>query len=111
MLNRSNLIRVAITFAAITVAAPTFADDSSWLDEQRSISDGYSPPNSVTGAEGKKGAQAPAPQLDEKLFMSDGDSPPNQAARTKSVYVGTTLKTSHDDFVQRGLRITDGSTE
>jgi hypothetical protein len=35
MLNRYKLIQVAITFAVVTVAAPGFADDSSWLDEHR----------------------------------------------------------------------------
>ncbi|MGH8728297.1 MAG: hypothetical protein ACREV9_09100 [Burkholderiales bacterium] len=109
MLNRSNLVRVAITFAAVTIAAPAFADDSSWLGEQRSISDGYSPNDTSAGAEGKQGSQAPAPQLDEKLFVSDGGSPATEAAA--SVYVGATLETSHDGFVQRGLRITDGATE
>jgi hypothetical protein len=110
MLNRSNLIRVAITFAAVTVAAPTFADDASWLDEQRSISDGYSPANTSAGAEGRQGSQAPAPQLDEKLFMSDGYSPVNEAAGP--AYVGAKLeKSPQDDFVQRGMRITDGTTQ
>jgi hypothetical protein len=115
MLNRSNLIRVAITFAAITVAAPAFADNSSWLDEQRSISDGYSPSDTSAGAEGRQGF-APSrignsSWLERQLSISDGYSPPNEAAGTSSVYVGAKLENAQDDFVQRGLRITDGTTE
>ena len=107
MLNRSKLIAAAIAFAI--VAAPAFAGDPSWLDEQRSISDGYSPANTSAGAEGRQGSQAPAPQLDEKLFISDGYSPPNEGAG--SVYVGAGLKDSQDDFMQRGTRVSDGTTE
>jgi hypothetical protein len=109
MLNRSKLISAAVALAFVSSHA--VADNSSWLDEQRSISDGHSPSNISAGAEGKQGSQAPSPQLDEKLFMSDGYSPPNEAARTKSVYVGAKLESSQDDFVQRELRITDGTTE
>ncbi|MGH8717945.1 MAG: hypothetical protein ACREV0_03235 [Burkholderiales bacterium] len=110
MLNSSNLIRVAITFAAVTVAAPAFADDASWLDEQRSITDGYSPANTSAGAEGKQGSQAPSPQLDEKLFMSDGYSPVNAAAGP--AYVGAKFESnSNDSFMERGRRISDGTPE
>jgi hypothetical protein len=107
MLNRSKLIGAAITLAFVSSYA--VADNSSWLDEQRSITDGYSPTQTSAGAEGKQGSQAPSPQLDEKLFMSDGDSPANEAAgRT---YVGAKLETSQDSFMERGRRITDGTTE
>jgi hypothetical protein len=113
MLNRSNLIRAAITFAAVTLAVPAFADDSSWLDEQRSISDGYSPANGNAGPQGKQGFMPTANSswLEQQLAISDGYSPPNEAAGRESVYVGAKLEVAQEDFVQRGLRITDGTTE
>jgi hypothetical protein len=49
--------------------------------------------------------------LEQQLAISDGYSPSNEAAGTKSVYVGTKLEVAQEDFVQRGLRITDGTTE
>ncbi len=71
-------IAVATTFAAtlLTVNPLQAADD--WFEQQRSISDGYSPP----------------------------------ALGVESRYVGATLETSpQDEFLQGGLRITDGTTE
>lgn len=108
MLNRSKLVATAIAFAAVTVSAPAFAG-SSWLDEQRGISDGYSANDKSAGVEGKQGSQAFMSQLDDKLFMSDGYSHPNEFAG--NVYIGAKIETVHDDFVQRGLRVSDGATE
>jgi hypothetical protein len=112
MLN-SKLTRIAITVTFAFVAPQSFADNSSWLEEQLSISDGYSAPNAsaeVKGRQGFKPAGNPS-WLDQQLAISDGYSPPNEAAARKSVYVGAKLESSQDDFVHRGLRISDGTTE
>jgi hypothetical protein len=107
MLNRSKFIAAAI---CIAFALPASANDN-WLEEQRSISDGYSTPNAYAGPEGRKGvdsATANVPSLDARLFMSDGDSP--LANVDEIVYVGASFEVGKSDF-ERTRRITDGSIE
>ena len=113
MLN-SKLTRIAITVTFAFVAPQSFADNSSWLEEQLSISDGYSPTTTSAGVEGRQGFEpAGNPSwLDQQLAISDGYSPPNEAAARKSVYIGAKFESnSNDGFMERGRRITDGTTE
>ena len=85
MLN-SKLVRAAISATVlITVAPLAAADDSSWLDGQLAASDG----NPQTYEAPKAGPES----------------------RRGNVYVGANLETSQEDFVQRGMRITDGTPE
>jgi hypothetical protein len=113
MSNRCNLIRVAVTFATLAMAAPVVADSK--LDEQRAISDGYSSANTNAGAQGRQGfvpgAVRDSSWLEQQRRISDGYSLPNDAAGTRLVYVGAKLETAHEDVVQRGARITDGTPE
>lgn len=112
MLNRSTLI-AAITFSITTATAPAFADDSSWLAQQRSITDGYSLVAVGADPQLRQGFQAVATNnsswIEQQLSISDGYSAPNGVAG--SVYVGASLESSQDEFVQRGQRISDGTTE
>src|SRR5688572_5829832 len=80
MLNLKSLrIAVATTFAAtlLTVNPLQAADD--WFEQQRSISDGYSPVNTSAGAEGRQAPAASATNnsswLEQQLSISDGYSP------------------------------------
>jgi hypothetical protein len=75
-------------FAATLVATPLFAaDNSSWLDQQRAISDGSS--------------------------FAYGASNAGPEGRPGTVYIGAKLErnTLQENFVERGKRITDGTTE
>ncbi|MGH8717941.1 MAG: hypothetical protein ACREV0_03215 [Burkholderiales bacterium] len=111
MLN-SKLTRVAIAVTFALVAPQSFAGQSSWLQEQLSISDGYSPANGNAGPQGKQGftPTANSSWLDQQLAISDGYSPFHQAAGT--VYVGAKFEpNSNDSFMERGRRISDGTTE
>lgn len=110
MLN-SKLTRMAIAVTFAFAAPQSFAGNSSWLEDQLAISDGYSAPNAGAGVEGRQGfKRAGNPSwLDQQLAVSDGYSPANEIAG--SVYVGAKLESSQDGFVQHGLRISDGATE
>ena len=112
MLN-SKLTRIAITVTFAFVAPHSFAGQSSWLEVQLAVSDGYSAPNASTGVEGRQGFKPASDSswLDQQLAITDGYSPRNEAAARKSVYVGAKFESSEDEFVQRGIRITDGTTE
>jgi hypothetical protein len=114
MLNRSKTIAVAITATFAFVAPQSFAANSSWLEEQLSISDGYSPVNTAAGPQGRPGLVASAASnsswLEQQLSITDGYSP--TAPERGNAYQGASLNFDpNESFVQRGLRITDGTTE
>jgi hypothetical protein len=105
--------RIAVAVAALVTINPLQAADD-WFEQQRSISDGYSPVNTSAGAEGRQGPAASATNnsswLEQQLSISDGYSPPNEAAET--AYVGTKFKPdSNESFMERGRRISDGTPE
>lgn len=110
MLNlKSTRIAVAVAATLFTINPLQASDD--WFEQQRSISDGYSQPNEAAESQGKPGqVTGDSSWFEQQRAMSDGYSPP--ASGFKSSYVGAKLeKSPQDDFIRRGMRITDGTPE
>ena len=100
--------------AAICMAFAMHANaNDNWLEQQRSISDGYSAANFDAGAEGRKrvnhSSDGSPSWLDKQIGMSDGYSPASEVA--KPSYIGASFEVLEDDLLERGRRITDGSPE